>query len=192
MRVLSVSAIAASLFCVPLIAQQERGDKELAFQGTITVPFQDPSNSTTGTLLPRFGFFLTRRNFVGVENEDFLAKGYQAAGISLLYRFYMGSKGSRFQPFVGVAPGLLSQRQQTPVEIIVTQDSLNAAANQINASSFPTATKQFDLNFLNQVVQNVQFGCPVSTASQTTCTPVLPAGPICDDQQLSGFRRDWA
>lgn len=164
------SAAFMSVLCPSLLAQQEKGDKEVSFQGTVSVPFENPGDGSTGFLVPRFGYYLTRRNFVGIENVDILAKGYQAAGLNLLYRFYLGSRGSRFQPYLGAAPGLLAQWQPVSPAIIVTQASVNAAAAQItNATNLLPATKQFYRDFLSAEVEAFQAGlfCPSINALQS-------------------------
>lgn len=153
----------ASLVCPLLMAQQERGDKEVAFQGTVSVPFQNAKDGATGVLIPRFGYYLSRRNFVGIENVDIFAKGYQSTGINLLYRFYLGKRSSRFQPYIGAAPGYVAQWQPFTPEIVVTQASVTAAANQIaNATNLTAAQKQDSRDFLNREVQEYQRGlfCP--------------------------------
>jgi hypothetical protein len=158
-----------------MMAQQEKGDKEIALQGTITIPFEGAGDNTVGTLVPRFGYFLSARNFIGLENDDILAKGYQASGLSLLYRFYFGKRGSRFQPYVGVAPGILSQRTDVDVQILVSPTSYNAALNQIaSATNLTTAAKSFDENFLNNEVQAYEQGCFLVSAT-ASCTAV-PSG----------------
>ena len=140
-----------------MVAQQEKGDKEIAFQGTVTVPFQNVSGGTTGFLVPRFGYYLNARNFIGLENDDIFAKGYQAGGVSVLYRFYMGRKGSRLQPYVGLAPGFLVQRQPVGVQIVVSQTSTTAALNQIaNATNLTAVQKTLYQNFLKTDIQTSQ------------------------------------
>jgi hypothetical protein len=165
-------ALLAVLGASRLQAQQDKGDKEVAFQGTVTIPFEN-TGSTIGTLIPRFGYFLTSRNFIGLENDDLFARGYQAAGLSLLYRFYMGKKGSRFQPYFGLAPGILSQRQDVNVSIVVTPASYNAALSQIqNASNLTAAQKQADETILKNEVQLYEEGCLVSSPTAASCTIV--------------------
>jgi outer membrane protein W len=162
-----------------LTAQQEKGDREIAFQGTVTIPLQDASEGTLGTLIPRFGYFLNKRNFVGLENDDLFAKGYQAAGINLLYRFYFGAPGSRFQPYVGFAPGFLIQRQPVGVDIVVTSSSIAAAHNQINSTgSLSSGLKAADNAFLDAEVAAYEGGlfCPsITSLLNGQCTQV-PSG----------------
>jgi hypothetical protein len=168
-RLLGVVSLAL-VSCGAVVAQQERGDKEVAFQGTVTVPFQNVGDGATGFLVPRFGYYLNARNFIGLENDDILAKGYQASGVSLLYRFYMGKKGSRLQPYVGLAPGLLAQRQPVGVQIVVSQASATASSNQIaNATNLTAAQKTQDQNILTEAIQRYQSGlfCVNSTALNT-------------------------
>ena len=159
-----------------LAAQQEKGDKEVAFQGTVTIPFENAASSSIGTLIPRVGYFLNSHSFVGLENDDFLAKGYQAAGLTLLYRYYLGRKGSRFQPYLGLAPGILSQRQDVDVQIVVTPASYNAAFSQIqNATNLTSVQKQSDEAFLKAEVQLYEAGCFVPNANASGCT-IIPTG----------------
>jgi hypothetical protein len=158
-----------------MTAQQEKGDKEIAFQGTISIPFEGASDNTFGTLVPRFGYFLSARNFIGLENDDILGKGYQAAGLNLLYRFYFGKRGSRFQPYLGLAPGILSQRTDVDVQIVVSSSSYNAAFNQIaSATNLTAALKSSDEKFLNNEVQAYEEGCFLSSTT-ASCTTV-PSG----------------
>lgn len=162
-----------ALASIRAMAQQEAGDKEVAFQGTITVPFQNPGEGTLGTLIPRVGYFLSARNFIGIENDDIFAKGYQAAGVNLLYRFYVGKKGSRFQPYLGVAPGFLAQRASVGVDIIVTQASYNAALSQIAAASnLTSAERTSDESFLQAEVSAYQQGCFLPSATSSSCQKV--------------------
>jgi hypothetical protein len=159
-----------------LMAQQEKGDRELAFQGTVSVPFLNASDGTLGTLIPRFGYFVNRRNFVGIENDDFFARGYQAAGVNLLYRFYMGGRGSRFQPYLGVAPGFLTARQVVGVDIVVSPASVAAAHNQINGTGALTPAQKSVYNaYLDADVAALEAGlfCPnVNALLSLQCSPV--------------------
>ena len=77
----------------PTIAQQEKRDKEIAFQGTIRTPFEGASDYRFGTLVTRLGYFLGARNVSALENGDIPGRGYQAA------QQILGSKSSRRLPF---------------------------------------------------------------------------------------------
>jgi len=77
----------------PTMAQQEKKDKEIGFQGTITTPFESAGDNTFGTPVSRLWYFLRARNVSGLENNDMLGKGYQAA------QQILGSKSSRRLPF---------------------------------------------------------------------------------------------
>lgn len=160
------------IVAVPVIAQQDKGDKEIAFQGTVSIPFENPGNNTTGILLPRFGYFLSRRNFIGLENTNFFAKGYQSAGLSLLYRFYVGRKSSRFQPYAGLAPGLSSVRRDATVQLTVTQASYNTAVQQIN--TLPVNQRQAQIQNLNLIVNLFKEGCLGQAINGVIvgCTPI--------------------
>ena len=173
MKQLAGLAFIAAIGICPIWSQQERGDKEIAFQGTVTVPFQNASDGTLGILVPRFGYFLTRRNFLGIENNNFFAKGFQSSGVSLLYRFYMGAKGSKFQPYVGIAPGVSLVRTDVGVQSALNQASITAAQQQINAVT-NAAQRTALLNLFNAGIDAFRSGCLLQGSSTgfTSCTPI--------------------
>ena len=171
MRIPTIAAL--SLVTLTAFGQQDKGDKEIAFQGTVTIPFQNAGANTIGLLIPRFGYFLNGRNFVGLENTDLFAKGFQTSSLSLLYRYYTGRRGSRIQPYVGAAPGISSVRTDATVQLVVSQSSYNAAAQQLN--SLPAAQRPSALQLRNLTVNAFQqSNCLLQVTANvaTACTPI--------------------
>jgi len=131
LRTLIVMTAAYAMATIPVGAQQKGGDKELAFQGQVNIPFQNASDSTNGTILPRFGYYLTRRNFVGVEGLGSFSGANQTLGVNFLYRFYFGGRGSKLQPYLGAAPGYTALRMSELVQAQITPASLATVQSQI-------------------------------------------------------------
>jgi hypothetical protein len=94
------------LTSVPAYAQQEKGDKEIQFQGfffrTVGVP---DGNATLGAVFFNSGYFLTAKHEVGGGTSiTFAGVGGSTsvmAGLNAFYRYNLKSKGAKAFPYLG-------------------------------------------------------------------------------------------
>ena len=161
------AAVLVLMFAVPGLCQQEKGDKEVAFNVDLLIehsllenPQQHNVNRQwSGTFQERFGYFLTKRNYIGVSQDNYFFSGsaYSAVTPAVFgaYRFlWRKGENIKFVPFVGVAPGVSFEPLQILQHAQVSQQSYNAAVAQI-VQKFPNdPTDQTTwINNLNKAAQ---------------------------------------
>jgi hypothetical protein len=106
---LKVIALSLGLFLLtsaPLgLAQQEKGDKEIAVSGNFDVPNSDPSTAN-GTVAIRFGDYITRNSIIGVDSLTFVTKDSQLEFVDVFGRRLIPTKNPKLFPFFGGSGGL--------------------------------------------------------------------------------------
>lgn len=103
-------AICAFMLVLPnaLLAQQEKGDKEIGIDGAATISNSKP---ITGNIFAEFslGKYIKHNQYVGIYAAPLFSLGggdnSGALGVGGEYRYLFGRKNSRLWPFLGALGG---------------------------------------------------------------------------------------
>jgi len=89
---------------MPALAQQEKGDMEVALNGYADIPNSDPSN-VEGDVMVRLGYYIKPNTLIGIESTTLLAKSFQEEFADVFYRHLFHTHNRKLFPFLGGSAG---------------------------------------------------------------------------------------
>jgi hypothetical protein len=90
---------------VPCFAQQEKGNSELSFNGSIMIPHSNPGDNANGLVQIGYGYYFTSKDRFGFDTIVFLNGSAQDVFLDGRYRHLFPTKNPKVFPFIGGAAG---------------------------------------------------------------------------------------
>jgi len=108
-RLLALACLLVVSSAVPALAQAEKGDKEVLFNGDVTTAFggDTTSSTTTGNVSGGLGYYFTQQvELFGALNlgfsRDAIGGTNTDAGIGLAFRYNFARTGRQTVPYLGL------------------------------------------------------------------------------------------